>query len=204
MGLDLRKRTQLLSNDDMDKLFLQIEVFKFFQRCKNEQVTFRLSDISTYKKFARSFNEKKPFYINYFWKRFNINLFDYVDFKRAINLFIFFFDAGLKRDMYYNRGILYIIKSGNFYKIGVSRDVKMRLNALQTSSPAKLELETSFNIPFYQEMEYFLHTKFSLKRKSGEWFSLSRNDIGEITDLISPFQRNCEIKEIIKKIEDFE
>ena len=67
--------------------------------------------------------------------------------------------------------VVYFIQSGGDsgkIKIGVSRGVRSRLAALQTSSGEPLRLLAT--VPGDRELERELHRKFAAHRRSGEWF----------------------------------
>lgn len=72
---------------------------------------------------------------------------------------------------------LYIIKAGDFYKIGVTSSLESRLKTIQTGNPNKVELIKSFYIYNYNEMERILHNRFDKLRQVGEWFDLSQSDL---------------------------
>jgi hypothetical protein len=76
-------------------------------------------------------------------------------------------------------GFVYLIQAEgtDIYKIGISKDVRYRLKALQTSSPVPLKM-VSFQFtdkPFKQEEK--LHEHFAGKRIHGEWFRLDPDDV---------------------------
>lgn len=72
---------------------------------------------------------------------------------------------------------LYVVKAGDFYKIGVTSSLEGRLKTIQTGNPNKVELIKSFYIYNCSEMERNLHKKFNEFRQIGEWFDLSQNDL---------------------------
>ncbi len=64
-------------------------------------------------------------------------------------------------------------EDSNAIKIGRAKDLAKRMNALQTSSPAKLKLIKSVQVAGGKEaheLEQSLHKKFSEIRLAGEWF----------------------------------
>lgn len=76
---------------------------------------------------------------------------------------------------------VYLIRcQKNLYKIGVAKNVRKRLAAIQTSNPFKLELVTCYEFDSKataHNIEYQLHARFSRNRKNGEWFSLTPEKI---------------------------
>lgn len=67
---------------------------------------------------------------------------------------------------------VYLIRCGEFYKIGVTTDIKDRMGELQTATPYDLELmgEWSSNEPY--TLEATLHSSLGAYRIRGEWFKL--------------------------------
>jgi len=74
------------------------------------------------------------------------------------------------------------MKSGVYYKIGISNNPKSRMSAIKTSSPLGVNLigYKSFKDDLKKEKE--LHRKYSSSRVSGEWFILSDKDLNEICE----------------------
>lgn len=75
------------------------------------------------------------------------------------------------------KGFVYVIKCNKFYKIGMTKNYKQRINTLMVSNPYKIEpivKVESNNINF---LEKHLHNKFSDKKEKGEWFNLDPEDV---------------------------
>lgn len=90
--------------------------------------------------------------------------------------------------------MVYLIEAINLhiYKIGITRNIVSRFANLQGSSPVKLTLVTSWNVP--DEFEGYLHGRFDNCRLHGEWFNLSKADV----ELL----KSCStIEDLIKKLE---
>ena len=66
------------------------------------------------------------------------------------------------------RGFVYFIDGGSRIKIGYTRFVEKRLDALQRASPVHLTLVGL--IPGNKVSEEYLHLKFIKIREHGEWF----------------------------------
>lgn len=75
---------------------------------------------------------------------------------------------------------LYIIKCGDWYKIGTAVDVAARLRGLQIGNPVELTLYKSYPVERSFAIEQVLHKTFSSKRGIGEWFKLSEDDLEHI------------------------
>ena len=72
----------------------------------------------------------------------------------------------------------YLMFDGSYYKIGKSEDPKARLKAIKNTNPKASLIAFSDKV---QEKE--LHLKYHKQRESGEWFSLSEQDVKDILDL---------------------
>lgn len=85
------------------------------------------------------------------------------------------------------RQLLYLIKAGDMYKIGISKDVNKRMESLQTGNAHKVVC-----IAYYKteapamEIEKKLHNLFNKYRMSGEWFDFQGNFTQEKFDTICP------------------
>lgn len=83
-------------------------------------------------------------------------------------------------------GFVYILESDSgLYKIGITSNSNVALRITQIAMDTfgkfgRVGLYKSFQIENIREVEKYLHEKYNNKRKSGEWFSLSNDDILEI------------------------
>lgn len=76
------------------------------------------------------------------------------------------------------RGFVYVIGCGcSLYKIGRSKNMELRLRALQAGNPRKLVIEHVFQSEDAVADEERLHYLFARKRKRNEWFALDTNDL---------------------------
>jgi len=74
---------------------------------------------------------------------------------------------------------VYIVKSGDTYKIGYTSNLKNRLSAIATGCPEPVEVRDVIHGAGLKE-ERALHRKFEAKRVSGEWFALDEEDLAFI------------------------
>lgn len=97
-------------------------------------------------------------------------------------------------DMY-----VYIIKSGDLYKIGKAENPKKRLKSLQTGNPIELELQYTKKSQKSLELETKLHNHKLIKefRIRGEWFKLPDNILKYI---VIEFGFDCHIVEQPKNV----
>lgn len=71
---------------------------------------------------------------------------------------------------------VYVISGGEFFKIGIARNVKSRLEGLQVGCPLLLKVELSLKTWAYPQaakLEKEAHYHFSTSRIRGEWFDIS-------------------------------
>jgi hypothetical protein len=75
-----------------------------------------------------------------------------------------------------NNWNLYFVEAGEYLKIGIAKDVKARLSALQTGNPIRLELRgiiDNLSKNKAKEYEKKFHKFYKYHRESGEWFKRS-------------------------------
>jgi Meiotically up-regulated gene 113 len=76
-----------------------------------------------------------------------------------------------------NDGHVYLLKSGQFYKIGRGADLEKRVKQIRTSLPDAATLEHSIRTDDPPGIEAYWHNRFSEQRANGEWFKLSTADV---------------------------
>ena len=74
-------------------------------------------------------------------------------------------------------GYVYLMKSGNYYKLGRSRNVARRNYEIGIKLPEKFEIIHKIKTDDPGGIEAYWHNRFKDKRKQSEWFDLSSNDI---------------------------
>ena len=74
-------------------------------------------------------------------------------------------------------GWIYVLRAGDYYKIGRAKDPIDRYSQLATLPPWPTEIVTTFECNEYEKMEKELHDLFSAKRANGEWFALDAEDV---------------------------
>ena len=82
-----------------------------------------------------------------------------------------------------NAGFVYIMQTGEYYKIGISKNVNQRHSGINTM-PYPIELIYSEKVFNYSKVEKELHQLYSAKNKRGEWFSLTEQDIEDIKNYL--------------------
>lgn len=80
-------------------------------------------------------------------------------------------------------GYVYLVRAENgLVKIGLTKDVRNRMMALQPSSPTPLEVIHVIQAMNCHRLERHLHKWHRKKRVRGEWFALDDEDIAAIRD----------------------
>lgn len=83
-------------------------------------------------------------------------------------------------------GMVYLIKCGEFYKIGRTNKLSHRLADLQSSNPSQIELIHYWKNEDNYALEKLFHTEVKTLQVRGEWFSLQEEDIKRLCALQSP------------------
>jgi TetR/AcrR family fatty acid metabolism transcriptional regulator len=78
------------------------------------------------------------------------------------------------------RGFVYLLRGGDYYKIGRSEDVDKRIIQLASQLPFELELVHVIETDDVFLVEKLLLERFASKRTRGEWFALDDGDVAWI------------------------
>lgn len=74
-------------------------------------------------------------------------------------------------------GAVYLLKSGSLYKIGCSRTPGQRTQIIARALPARAKLIHLIETDDPYGVEAYWHRRFADKRKRGEWFRLSDDEV---------------------------
>ena len=77
-------------------------------------------------------------------------------------------------------GVVYLIRMGEFYKIGKSNDPGRRMYELGLQLPEKHDVVHVIETDDPSGIESYWHRRFASQRTNGEWFRLSPDDVAAI------------------------
>lgn len=89
---------------------------------------------------------------------------------------------------------IYLITDGNFFKVGVAKNVEDRLHGLQLGNPNKLSVFCYACTTESKKVERYLHKRYKHKLIHREWFSFKIDELNEIKSYLKAICKKTESK----------
>jgi|SRR6185369_4196111 len=87
--------------------------------------------------------------------------------------------------------IIYIVKCNEFYKIGITDDIRRRMIALQTGNPYELKLVKTYRaVSSFEELIHTILTK-AKQHVRGEWFQPDTASLELIMEILEAYETDC-------------
>lgn len=81
-------------------------------------------------------------------------------------------------------GFVYVMTDGEFFKIGITKDVDQRRRGLQGATGREITLCLAYWVQDASRAERSLHNQYASTRQKGEWFQLTSQDLVDIANML--------------------
>jgi len=88
------------------------------------------------------------------------------------------------------KGYVYLLKSKDLYKIGITENIQGRIRHYRTSNPFGIDLLFQGKVRLRKRTEDDLNNRFERKRVKGEWFKLNKEDVSTIKSILNSRENN--------------
>lgn len=86
------------------------------------------------------------------------------------------------------------LEGRTIHKVGISSDVKKRINSMQSGNPFKIKVLKLFKTPNASKVEKLIHKELRESRLTGEWFYLEsesqKEKLKNFIEWLTPYEIN--------------
>ena len=93
-------------------------------------------------------------------------------------------------DMMAGEGYIYIVRAGQFYKIGMSANPKKRIEAINQGLPLDLEVIGTWPALSARDVEVELHEQCKGRHAKGEWYRLTGQGVADLVAALQTIVHN--------------
>jgi hypothetical protein len=84
---------------------------------------------------------------------------------------------------------VYILKSQEYYKIGITSNLERRVNSIQGGNPFEVEVVCAYRVKDSRTLEKYLHEGLLAFRHKREWFKLEPDFVEELKVFIENYDK---------------
>lgn len=87
-----------------------------------------------------------------------------------------------------NGEFVYVVKCGIYYKIGMTNDIRNRMNILQCGNPYEIQLVWAVRKKNAKYMEEGLHEALAQFNHRREWFILNEEFVSDLKEFVEKYE----------------